>query len=485
MRPILFLVSAASSYRLQKYVAEHLVREGRRVAFLYERGHDATFDLLKRDAAALGAEVYSLEAAIKPLVRSGPLWRRHPRVSSAIAIWARVAAMLFQPMRSVLPAVMQRVDGHASPGELTRLQKLREALAEQLAAARAVLSAAQPAAMVACEDGISAALAVHTAARQAAIPVVVVPYGYGVRRDLEIALDAKAAHGELITASGRWGGLIQSYAPQWLKTGHHAGALMYPEAYILAAESLGITLRDAWIIHGGHADRICVESEQMKRAYLAEGVPEQKLALTGTPYCDVMVRAAERNPAALAAVRQPRRIDPGGTRVLVSWPPNYHGDRAAFSEFATYREMSLTVLGWLSRQPRCAVTVSLHPATLAADRAALVENGVRLTDDYVIELIPQHDVFVTYFSSTIRWAVAAGKPVINFDLYKLGLSVYDAAPGVQSVSSFADFQREVTRLATSDAAFAEQAGRQIAVAPEWGTLDGLNTARVADVIAAR
>jgi hypothetical protein len=463
LRPILFLVSAASSYRLLKFVAEHLAREGRPVAFLYERGHDELFEVIQRDARALGAEAYAFAPLIDPRSRSGPVWRRHPRLRDAIAIWAKVVLM---------------IPGLRPAGDAGRVRELRAILAAQLAAARRLLSTLQPSAIVAGEDGISAPLAIHAAARHAGIRVVVVPFGYGVRRDLETALDAKAAHGELVTATGRWGGLIRARAPHWIKAGAHAGALMYEAAYIVAAESLGITLRDPWIIHGGYADRLCVESEQMGAVYRSEGIPESKLVPTGTPYCDVMVRALERNAAARAAVRQPRRIDPGVTRVLVSWPPSYHADRGALSEFPSYREMSVSVLGWLSRLPGCSVTVSLHPATLAADRAALIENGVRLSDDYVIELIPQHDVFVTYFSSTIRWAVAAGKPVINFDLYKLGLTVFDNAPGVLTVASFTDFQREMTQLATEESAFADAARRQIAAAPAWGTLDGLNTARV-------
>jgi hypothetical protein len=367
------------------------------------------------------------------------------------------------------------------PGAV-RLKTLRGILAAQMAAARQLFETLRPTAIVAGEDGISSPLSIHSAARHAGIRVVVVPYGYGVRRDLETALDAKAARGELVTATGRWAGLIGRFAPQWIKTGPHAGALMYEEDYIVAAESLGITLRDPWIIHGGYADRLCVESEQMHEVYRSEGVPESRMAMTGTPYCDVMVKAVEHDAAARSALRQPHRIQPNATRVLVSWPPSYHGERT--SEFPTYREMSVTVLGWLSRMPGCEVTVSLHPATLAADRAALTENGVRLSDDYVIELIPKHDVFVTYFSSTIRWAVAAGKPVINFDLYQLGMHVYDAAPGVLKVDSFAEFQRQVTQLATSDDAFAEVAGRQISVAPRWGTLDGLNTDRVIATITA-
>src|SRR5262249_11502744 len=137
---------------------------------------------------------------------------------------------------------------------------------------------------------------------------------------------------------------------------------------------------------------------------------------------------------------------------------------------------------WLLGLPNCEVTVSLHPATLAADRAAIAETGVTLTDDYVIELIPQHDVYVSYFSSTIRWAIAAGKPVVNFDLYKLGLRVYDGAPGVATVDTFAGFKAAMSELIASEEGFTRIAARQAAVAQQWGVLDGQATARIAGVI---
>ena len=467
MRPILFLVSAASSYRLQKYVAEHLAREKTRVAFLYEHElADSIREDLRTFASDFGMTVHELVPD-----QGGPLTPalgRHPRP------W----------VARILNLVSRLVQAPRLGSDLLLLRRHREALASRLTAAITLLRTLNVAAMVVSEDGISAPLPILAAARHLGVPIIDVPYGYGVRRDLELDLDNKERRGALLRPRGLCGLLIRMLAPQWLKRGPHAGALMFPSPYIVAAESLGITLRDAWIIHGGYADRVCVESEQMKRVYIEEGIPVEKLALTGSPYCDAMVRALDANPEAQAVLRQPRRIVPGMTRVLVSWPPSYHGDRAAFSEFSSYREMSLAILGWLAAQPACGVTVSLHPATLAEDRQALIDIGVQLTDRYVIELIPQHDVFVTYFSSTIRWAVAAGKPVINIDLYKLGLTVYDTAPGVLKVSTAADFKRELTRLIASEAAFANTAAQQIAVAEDWGSIDGLSTSRVAAAVCA-
>jgi hypothetical protein len=151
-------------------VARHLSGAGQRVAFLYERGHDATFDLISSDAVALGGEAYALGALIDARSQSGPVWGRHPRLGSALALWARV--------KTLVPGLVPRAD-------VARLKELREILAAQLAAARALLAQLRPSAIVASEDGISAPLAVHAAARHAGIKVVVVPFGYGVRRDLE------------------------------------------------------------------------------------------------------------------------------------------------------------------------------------------------------------------------------------------------------------------------------------------------------------
>ena len=482
MKPILVLVRAASSYRLQQLLAKVFVREGRAVAYVYEGGEDDTFEMIRRDAVAQGATARALESAIDPAVVSGPLLRRspHPWTARALNLLARAAdvkglASTFSRVLSDDRAV-DRAKRIADYVDLGSVPVYRAILGAQLAGAARVISEIDPAAMVSCEDGISTSLSIHAAARASGVPVVEVPYGYGTQRDLEIALENKAARGELVMVEGREGRLVQRYAPQWIKRGPFAGALMFPAAYILAAESLGITLRDAWIIHGGYADRLCAESEQMLDLYRSEGIPEKKLRLTGTPYCDAMVAALDRMPAAKAALRQPRRIEPLRTRILVSWPPSYHRDRGDQNEFPTYREMSAAVLGFLRDLPDCEVTVSLHPATPDEDRQAVIDAGISVSDEFIIELIPQHDVFVTYFSSTIRWAVAAGKPVVNYDAYRVALEIFVAAPGVVTVTTFAEFRSAVSCVV--GAGFAEAAGKQIDVAPAWGLMDGQSATRI-------
>lgn len=166
--------------------------------------------------------------------------------------------------------------------------------------------------------------------------------------------------------------------------------------------------------------------------YRSEGLPEDKLALTGTPYGDFVV---------------------------------------ARSEFPSYLEMSRAVLRGLADIPATRVTVSLHPAVAAEDRESIATFGVTISDDYVLRLIPANDVYVSYFSSTIRWAIASGKPVLNYDAYKLGLDVYDLAPGVFTTNSQQQLIARARELAGAAATFAQHAAQQVAVANHWGMLD--------------
>jgi len=447
-RPILFVVGSATAYRIHQPFAAFCVKQGRRVAFVYDREPDALFDTIAADAAKLGATAESLDKTITAGPHQAP-WSFFNR--------APARARVFNELRE------QSTSG--------RMKAFSDIIFGRLAAADALLKRVGPGVVVVAEDGVAGPLAIIAAAQRKGIPVAVLPYGYGTQQDFEIALDAKAARGEVEQPAGPEGNLIRQHAPEWLKQGAHAGAMLFPADYIVVLESAGIHVRNAWVVHGGMAERLCVESPQMLRLYQSEGLPADKLVMTGSPYGDFVLEALQHDAAARSAFRQPRKIDPHETRILVSWPPSYHAERGSASEFPSYLEMTRTVLEGLRDLPGVRLTVSLHPAVSAEDRAAIESMGVTLSERYVLELIPLHDIYVSYYSSTIRWAVASGKPVLNYDAYQLGLDVYDAAPGVVTVKTASELIARARELSTSESAFAALASEQVRVAPDWGLFD--------------
>lgn len=445
MKPLLFVVSSMTSYRLQRIFAQYCVANGRPVCFLYDNLPDALFAEVQTDALTMNARALALDTFLQdgdiPDIRFDRMpipWR----------------AKLFSFLAPAKSSVMVRI------------------LGARMAAAQRVYKELTPVAIVVAEDGISGPAAVMAAARSMAIPVVDLPYGYGTQPDLEIALEEKVANSELLHPEGSLGYLVRWLAPTWIKKGRFAGSIIFPTHYIVAREALGMTLQNAWVVHGGFADCLLVESEQMMRLYRREGLATEKLALTGTPYCDTMFAALERDDRARVAFRRARRVQEDRLSILVSWPTSYHESRAAHCEFATYQDMSRKILGWLHALPECNLTVSLHPAIPGENRALIESMGLHISQEYVLDLIPKNDIYISYFSSTQRWAIAAGKPVVNYDAYRLGLDVYEEAPAFHNTASFNEFKTVVTQLTSSAQAFNADAAKQIAVAEKWGLVDG-------------
>lgn len=356
-------------------------------------------------------------------------------------------------------------------------------LKKKLNIARDIIKYYQPKMLIVSEDGISGNCFIIKAAHEKKIPVLVVPYGYGTSRDLENSLEIKSRTNDLVMCDGELGKVVKKYYSQWVKKGRFEGAVMFIPAYIIAREELGLTISNPWIIHGGLANKIAVESKQMYEHYQRENIPEEKLALTGTVYCDLVHEEINKS-IYYAAYEEGRKIDSGGrTSLLISWPTSYHAERAHLCEFESYEALTTQFFSYLTQLKNVSVTVSLHPAVLPEHKELIARYVDNFSDEYIINLIPKHDIYISCFSSTVRWAIAAGKPVINYDFYTFNLPDYDSAPGVIRMSAFNEFQQVMRQLIEEETFYKKMTQLQKSVASQWGMLDGNNFARIRGLVA--
>jgi hypothetical protein len=126
----------------------------------------------------------------------------------------------------------------------------------------------------------------------------------------------------------------------------------------------------------------------------------------------------------------------------------------------------------------CDVIVCLHPR---ADYHAMryVEDwGVKISRRDTVTLIALCTMFVAATSATIRWAIACGIPVLNYDVYRVGWTDFDSATGVVRVETREAFAAAVRRLTGDAPYFADLQARQQRDAPQWGRLDGGNGVRI-------
>jgi len=97
---------------------------------------------------------------------------------------------------------------------------------------------------------------------------------------------------------------------------------------------------------------------------------------------------------------------------------------------------------------------------------------MRIATYRTADLIPLCDFYVASVSSTIRWAIACGKPVINYDVYRYRYTDYLGLKGVLTIEEQDEFLDLLQRIATDSVYRNEIAEFQKIDAPRWGNLDG-------------
>lgn len=271
--------------------------------------------------------------------------------------------------------------------------------------------------------------------------------------------------------------------PRWLRVHRGRRLLRRPGGDISAMERLGTAPPAPWMFNSGFADVVCVESEAMLQYGLEGGLAREKLATTGSPADDVLAEQVRT-----ADVRRPRLLsdlglDPQLPVILVALPPDFlylEGGRPEcdfrhYSDLVTFWHDTLRSLAGVN------VVLSLHPSVDPETHRYLETARIKIGPPNTAALIPLCDVFVASVSSTIRWAIASGKPVLNYDVYRYRYTDYLGVPGVLLVEEQADFTATLRRLADDPMFRAEITRRQESAAAHWGRLDGQAGRRMMEV----
>jgi UDP-N-acetylglucosamine 2-epimerase len=265
--------------------------------------------------------------------------------------------------------------------------------------------------------------------------------------------------------------------PRWVHEHRDRRLLRLPAGKLLALEALRLAPSDPWTYLSGSADVIAVESDRMERHYLREGLPPERLVRTGALYDDVLARNRSAALENRRAVLKDAGLTDDKPLVLCALPPDQFTCIRPGREFASQREL-LEFMVETFRSVAANVVYRLHPRTRAEEMEFLRALGAPIIDRDTAELVPLCDVFVASVSATIRWAIACGKPVINYDMHRYRYHDFDEAGGVVTIEDKADFPRVVRDVVANRATYA---ARQAAVAPDWATLDGNAGARMAQL----
>ena len=336
---------------------------------------------------------------------------------------------------------------------------------------RRLVAEERPDLLILAEDTVGyETAALIKAAHERRVPSVVLPFT--VCNALE---PAEAYFRDPAYSVTRWDNrLVARMFPRWVYTHRGTTMVRLPAAQLLAKEFLGLAPPRPWQMNSGAADRILVESRFMEAYYRREGLPAEQLVVTGAIAGDVLAEAKRDAVARRSSLRRELGLTADRPIVLCALPPDqfeiYRG-QADVEDYATLVRVWLQTLAAVKDWD---VIVCLHPR---ADYQAIryVEDwGVKISQRDTVTLIPLCTVFVAATSATIRWAIACGIPVLNYDVYRVGWTDFDSATGVVRVDTREAFAAALRRLTGDAQYFADQQARQQRDAPQWGRLDGGN-----------
>lgn len=321
------------------------------------------------------------------------------------------------------------------------------------------------------EDGLGGNHVLIKEFQDKQIPVMIVPYGFGSEKDYEDSIIQKHRCNTAVNTTTIEAAIVKDKFPKWVKQGNCAGNLFLEPCMILVREFFGYSPHNPWTVHGGSADYLLVESNKMMQHYLKEQLPPSKLIFCGTVYMDVIRKIIFENIDYQMAYEQSKKIEEGKTRILISWLPSYHEERGYLCEIPDYETLTTKVFNLLSSLPHTKITLSFHPAVIKQFDSLSEFQNIQVSNEYILTEIPKHDVFICCNSSTLRWATASAKPVVNYNFYHFSTDDYNDIPGLVSVTKFEDFKRIISQLITDEYYYHSVAKAQKKVSSDWGIIE--------------
>jgi hypothetical protein len=338
-----------------------------------------------------------------------------------------------------------------------------------VAYAEAVIDETAPDAVVLFEDNVEDVTRFigATAARRG-IPYVVLPTTIPNPREPASVYRHSRAH----AVAGLLAGTVAQRWPEWVFDLDGQKLLRLPVPAILALKSVHVDIPTPWILNSGQARAICVESPAMQAIYRRLGFEDTQLALTGSPVDEVLYSVHRERAQRRGDLLNRLGLDPGRPLVLVAFPPNQYAARSAAFEYASFQEL---LDGWWRAIAPLAGTANVvvrpHPRLRPEDLKGFKSAGCRVVTEPTEQLVPLADVYVASISATIRWALALGIPVINYDCYRYRYDDYQDAAGMLLVEDQHAFAAALQRIAT-DADYRQALGaRQAGDRANWGCID--------------
>lgn len=326
--------------------------------------------------------------------------------------------------------------------------------------------------LIVSEDGIGSNFHLIRAATNSGIKSMVLPYEYSSVKQL--ILGAKKRFVYDINNKGLSRDMFYKYF--FADQNNFFG--FFSKEKVKALVRNNVLPDNVKTVHGGIATKIASESKAMSEHYLKENISLEKIALTGSINDDILFLKLKDKQIKKEELVKKFNLDSDLPLIIFSFVPDYPNNIM----FGNYSNYIKTVCDSISGLSNYNCIYQFHPAVSQSHRLLLSDMQVPVSDLPTIELISIADIYMTSYSSTIRWAIAAALPVIHLDLYHFDNDDYKMCKGVKSVNTSNEFKLVIQQLKDNNDLYIELKKKQSMDAEKWGILDGKSGERIVNLI---
>ena len=298
------------------------------------------------------------------------------------------------------------------------------------------------------------------------IPTIVLPYTIANQEEAFQSLKKNCD----FQTSENW--VISRLFPKWRLNQHNYDLVRLPGAYIFAQEIYKLSPPKPWLMNSGFANAICAENNAMREYMVTSGIPESKVYIVGSVSDDMLHEYHSNKRKYLESIKESLGISSSKPILLIGGFPNQLDGNVPDCEFSRASDIAEFIIECL--RPLChywEIVVRPHP-NFEELGGYFEKAGYTVTTHETAQLIAISDLYLAFASATIRWAVAVGVPVINYDVFFYDFSEYNNIGGVSNVKYRNEFQDVFKDMIPENEVYQRNVRDIQKEKNNWGILDG-------------
>jgi hypothetical protein len=239
--------------------------------------------------------------------------------------------------------------------------------------------------------------------------------------------------------------MVQRWLPSQVYDSPWGKILFYPAMQVFLLKIMGMLPLNPWYQGTTFADYIMISGVDESAMYAEARVDPVKLLFFGSHELDLLYEGWPNRTNLRHQIFEDYHLDHGKSILIVNLPRLW--EQGGASEEVHWQSIN-DILEVLSHQDHN-VLISLHPSSNLSHYSWIEEKyALRICRESLEDILVIADIYVTAYSSTIRWAIALGTQVIILDLWSLNYKILRNLTGYQTVTTVSQFAELARNMAT-------------------------------------